>query len=85
MEGRDNCFQNHEASSCYNKALQVIVVSPSSCPDAGTMLSRQYADEIRNNRKCFLKVMAAAQYLARQGIALRGDGDNSDSIFIQLL
>ena len=73
------------ASSCHKEALQVIVVIPSSCPDVGTMLSRQYADEIRNNRKCFLKVMAAAQYLARQGIALRGDGDDSDSNFIQLL
>ena len=77
-------FKNHEVSSCHKEALQVIVVIPSSCPDVGAMLSRHYSDEMRNNRKFFLKIMATTQYmyLAWQGIALRGDGNDTDSNFI---
>ncbi len=78
-------FKKHEASSCHRQALQVTVVIPLSCPDVGAILSRQYAVETKNNRRCFLKVLAVDRYLARQGIAFRGDGDDSDYNFIQLL
>ena len=78
-------FKNHEVSSYHKEALHIIVVIPSSCPDVGAMLSRQYADEMRNNCKCFLKIMAPTQYLAWQGIALWGDGNDTDTNFIQLL
>jgi len=32
-----------------------------------------------------LKILSSINYLARQGLALRGDGDEADSNFLQLL
>ena len=37
------------------------------------------------NRRCFMVILESLQYLARQGIPLRGHGDDRDSIFFQLL
>ena len=34
---------------------------------------------------CFLKVLSNVRFLARQGLALRGDGDEADSNFMSLL
>jgi hypothetical protein len=33
----------------------------------------------------FLKILSSIRYLARQGLALRGDGDEQDGNFLQLL
>ena len=49
------------------------------------MLSSQYALEKQNNRDYLLKVFQNMQLLARQGIAICGDQDESDSNFMQLL
>ena len=54
-------FKNHEGSSCHKEAMQMIVVLPATCPDVGAMLSKQYADAMRNNRRCFLKILSVAQ------------------------
>ena len=37
------------------------------------------------NREYLLKELQNIRFLARQGIALRGDGNKDDSYFIQLL
>ena len=50
------------------------------------MLSSSYAQEKRINRGYLLKVAQSIRFLARQGLALRGDGPEEDSSnFIQLL
>ena len=36
-------------------------------------------------RRCFLKILETLQFLGRQGLALRGDENDDDSNFIQLL
>ena len=48
-------------------------------------MSSQVASDKRDNRQCLLKVISNIRYLARQGLALRGDGDETNSSFIQLL
>ena len=58
---------------------------PLQCKDIGEQLSSQVASEKRDNRQCLLKVLSNLRYLARQGIAIRGDGDESNSNFMQLL
>ena len=78
-------FKKHEASASHKEALQVMLVTPSTCPDIGEMLSRGHAQEKSENRHCFLKILSSIHFLARQGIALRGDGDEADSNFVQLL
>lgn len=39
----------------------------------------------RGPRQYLLKVIQDVRFLARQGLALRGDGDKQDSDFVQLL
>ena len=51
------------------------------CRDIGEQLSKQVASEKRDNTQCLLKVLSNLRYPARQGIALRGDGDETDSNF----
>ena len=58
---------------------------PLQCIDIGEQLSNQVASEKRDYQQCLLKVLSNLRYLARQGIAIRGDGDESNSNFMQLL
>ena len=44
-----------------------------------------HAKEKEENRKMFLKILSSIRYLARQGLPLRGDGDEQDGNFLQLL
>ena len=52
----------------------------------GECLSTSVALERQCNQACFLKPMNSIRFLARQGLALRGDGiGEPDSNFLQLL
>lgn len=53
--------------------------------DVGELLDRQAATEKRANREYLLKVLSTLRFLARQGLSLRGSGDESDSNLLQLL
>ena len=58
---------------------------PASTKHIGVHLSQQYAEELENNGMILLSILKSIRYLARQGLALRGDGDESDGNFNQLL
>ena len=49
------------------------------------MLPKQAATEKQQNRQYLLKVLTSIQFLARQGIPFRGNGDETDSNLYQLL
>ena len=49
------------------------------------MQSSQLAKEQLEHRKCFLKLLSNARFLARQGLAFRGDGNKTISNFMALL
>ena len=53
--------------------------------DVGESLSSQLKIEKAENRHCFLKILSALKFLARQGIAIRGHGDGKESNFHHLL
>ena len=78
-------YKKHEGSDCHKSSIEAIVTLPLQCKDIGEQLSNQVASEKRDNRQCLLKVLSNLRYLARQGIAIRGDGDESNSNFMQLL
>ena len=61
-----------------------MIILPASTGNVGEMLSRAHAQERLLNRDYLLKVFQNIQFLARQGIALRGH-DEQNSNFIQLL
>ena len=57
---------------------------PSSTKAVGELHSAQHAVEKAKNGKMFLLMLTNVQFLARQRLALRGDGTEFDSTFIQL-
>ena len=58
---------------------------PQQVKDVGEMLSAHHRQPKAENRAMCLLVLENIHFLARQGLALRGHGDDSDSNFIQLL
>ena len=62
-----------------------MIVLPSTTKDVGELLVTQLAREKEHNRKMFLKIISSIRFLSRQGMALRGDRNDEDSSFLQLL
>ena len=77
-------FPAHEQSQVHKKAVEAIV-KRQDYGDVGNLLSSKHEEETRKNRQCLMKIGENIRFLARQGLALRGDGDEHDSNFIQLL
>ena len=78
-------IKKHEVSGSHKGAFQVMVVTPSTCRDVGDNLVKQHKQEKKDNRLCLLKIISNVKFLARQGFPFRGDGEEIDSNFIQLL
>ena len=78
-------FNNHEKSRCHKDAVLKTVTIPASCRDIGETLSSQVAKEKLDKRQCFLKLISSIRFLARQAVPIRGDGDESNSNYMQLL
>ena len=74
-------FRNHEVSGCHREAVEVIITLPSTTMNIGA----QYIKEKELNRKMLIKILSCIQFLARQGLPLRGHGDDSDGNLLQLL
>ena len=51
----------------------------------GELLSSAHASEKATNRQCLLKILSNLRFFARQGCAIRGHGDETDSNYYQLL
>ena len=58
---------------------------PRTCGDIGEILSTKHAEEKSENRDCLKKILSSIRFLARQGLSFRGDGDESDGNYIQIL
>lgn len=78
-------FANHESSKCHKEAVLKVVTLPSTTQDVAESLSAQHQHDKLERRKCFLKILSNISFLARQGLPLRGHGDELDSNFVQLL
>ena len=84
-KGASECFINHENSTTHITAVKVMITLPRTTGDVGEMLSSTLATVKRDNRCLLPKVAENIKFLARQGITLRGDGDEAGSNFVQLL
>ncbi|XP_065191926.1 zinc finger MYM-type protein 1-like [Sycon ciliatum] len=78
-------FRKHAASDFHREAIEALIVLPSCTSDVGELQSAQHAAEKEKNRKMFMLMLSNVRFLARQGLALRGDGDETNSNFIQLI
>ena len=78
-------FKRHEASDAHKAAIEAIVTIPKTTKDIGTALSEGYKCEVAINRQMLLRIISIVRFLCRQGLPLRGHGDDSDSNFLQTL
>ena len=78
-------FAAHQASKCHKEAILKVVTIPATMLDVAESLSVQHQREKLERRQCLLKIISSIQFLARQGLPLRGHGDDSSSNFTQLL
>ena len=75
----------HEGGKCHNEAVLKTVTLPATTRNVGDSLSTQTADDKRAWRQCLLKIVSNLKFLARQGIPLPGDGNDSDLNFVQYM
>ena len=64
--------------------MVVTVDLPSSVKDIAETLQSELTKQKMENRQMLLKILSNIRFLARQSIAVRGDGDEENSNFIQL-
>ena len=64
----------------HKTSVEIVITLPKTTCDLGEMLSSTLAIQKRTNRDYILKVAQNVRFLARQGILLRGDGGEADSI-----
>lgn len=80
-----NRFREHQSCNSHSEAVERVVTLPKGTKDVGESISDQYKDICMDNRKYLITVLSNIKYLARQGLPLRGDADETNSNFIQLL
>ena len=78
-------FNKPEASQCHKDAVLKTITLPATTGNVGEILSSQLAKQRLERRKCFLKLLSNARFLSRQGLTFRGDGNELDLNFMQLL
>ena len=78
-------FDMHQSSKCHKEALLRLVTIPATTLDVAENLSAQHPREKLEHPHCLLKIFPSIHFLARQGLPLRGHGDDSSSNFAQLL
>ena len=78
-------FRKHEKSASHTEAIEVVVTLPATTRDVGELLSQQYAAQKVKNRDALFQILKCIRFLSRQGLALRGNKDECDGNFSQLL
>lgn len=78
-------FNGHESSNTHEHAVEIVIILPKTTGKVGEMLSSTLSAQKRTSRQYMWKVAQSVNFLARQGIPLRGDGNERDSNFMQLL
>ena len=68
-------FAKHESSDFHKVCAEAL----SSTVDIGDMLNKQAVTEKQANREYLFKVLSTVRFFTRQGLALRGDGDECDT------
>jgi len=77
-------FVSHKKSTTQKRAVESVITIPQTS-DVGELLSSAHAAEKRTNQHCCVAIAENVRFLARQGVALHGDGDEDNSTFTRLL
>ena len=77
-------FNTHLLSSCHKTTVSYESVVP-KCGDVGEMMVSELSKQRQSERRYLIKIMECLQYLARQGLAIRGTDDELENNLTQLL
>lgn len=77
-------FRKHQDSRTHREAIEAVITLPKTTSDVGELLSTAHREEKVAARDILNIILSSVRYLARQGLALRGDAD-AESNLIQLL
>ena len=78
-------FTKHAASACHREAVASIEKFPRQFGDVGELLNSRLQKEKSLNRDMLRRIVQNLRFLARQGLALRGNGSGLDRNFSQLM
>ena len=78
-------FRKHESSNCHKESVLKVETLPRTCGDIGKKMSKKHAEDKSDNRDSMRKILFSIRFLACQGISFRGDGDECDGNYIQIL
>ena len=76
-------FQIDEGSDCHNEAKQMKILAATAEP-IDEQSDSKLADQKRNNRQIFLKILEKLRFLSRQGLPMLGDSNNRNFIHFSL-
>ena len=62
-----------------------MITLPATTADVGELISSNHQRDKQQNSTILMKVLCSIRFLARQGMALRGDGSEEDGNYLQLL
>ena len=85
QEVRTKVFINMNPQTVTNKLSKRLIKIPKSTEDVSEMIKTNSTEVQSQNRACLIKIISYLRYLARQGLPLRGHGNDQDSNFKQLL
>ena len=77
-------FEKHQSRQC-QQAASTYEIFILRCPDVAELFDNKEKEARELSCRCFMAILDSIQYLARQGIPLRGHGSDEDSNFFQLL
>ena len=75
-------FPLHETLNSHKEACLKVITLPSETTDIACLLSMQHQKDCVQRRH---KILSNIRFLCRQGLPIRGHGDETESNFIQLL
>ncbi len=78
-------FKRHKESAHHREAIEAIVTLPKTTKDIGELLDLGHISKKAENQKMLLTILSNLRFHGRQAIPLRGDGDDTNSNFQQLL
>ena len=76
-------FREHQSSNCHRTAVHYDIV-PQTCRNVKELTNESASVTMVTNRRCFIKIIKAIQYLAKQGLAMRGNTEKESNL-MQLL
>ena len=82
---KDKGFIKHESSNCHQQAALRLIIIPRTTANISEILSNDLIETQKKNRDSLMHIISCLRYLARQGLPLRGHGDDANSNFNQLL